>query len=88
MFKKVQANTTFSHFSALYTAVYCSYALKVNESYTFFHVFIQVTKDSVDQLDQELEAARKAVEEATEADRQLSSHVWICTSTHAISKVI
>ena len=47
----------------------------------------KASKDSVDQLDQELEAARKAVEEATEADRQLSSHVWICTSTHAISKV-
>ena len=43
--------------------------------------------DLVAQLDQELEEAKRLVKEASEADQMLSSHVWICTSTHAISKV-
>lgn len=45
------------------------------------------SKDELSELDNELTEAKKVVEEAVEADRQLSSNVWICTSTHAISKV-
>ena len=43
--------------------------------------------DEVEKLDAELNEAKQTVNEAVEADKQLSSHVWICTSTHAISKV-
>lgn len=42
--------------------------------------------DSVSKLDRELTESRRLAEEAAEADQNLSSHVWICTSTHAISK--
>ena len=44
-------------------------------------------EDAVDKLDAELSEAQQVVDDAVEAEKQLSSHVWICTSTHAISKV-
>ena len=45
------------------------------------------SNDEVKKLDQELAEAKRVEEEARETEYQLSSHVWICTSTHAISKV-
>ncbi|TRY73155.1 hypothetical protein TCAL_13038 [Tigriopus californicus] len=47
----------------------------------------KATDDELEKLDNELSQGKKLVEDAFEADQQLSSHVWICTSTHAISKV-
>lgn len=47
----------------------------------------KATDDELERLDDELSQGKKLVEDAFEADQQLSSHVWICTSTHAISKV-
>ena len=44
-------------------------------------------EDAVAKLDSELQAGKRLVEEAAEAEQSLSSHVWICTSTHASSKV-
>jgi hypothetical protein len=45
------------------------------------------TEDAVANLDSELESGKRLVEEAADAEQLLSSHVWICTSTHASSKV-
>eukprot|EP00095_Tigriopus_kingsejongensis_P005190 maker-scaffold321_size207582-snap-gene-1.30 protein:Tk05190 transcript:maker-scaffold321_size207582-snap-gene-1.30-mRNA-1 annotation:"c-jun-amino-terminal kinase-interacting protein 3" len=47
----------------------------------------KVASNEVEKLDDELNEGKQLVEAAFEADQQLSSHVWICTSTHAISKV-
>ena len=44
-------------------------------------------EDAVAKLDSELQSGKRLVEEAVEAEQNLSSHVWICTSTHASSKV-
>ena len=44
-------------------------------------------EDAVAKLDSELQSGKRLVEEAAEAEQSLSSHVWICTSTHASSKV-
>ena len=38
-------------------------------------------------LDSELKSGTRNVEEAVQEQQNLSSLVWICTSTHAISKV-
>ena len=46
-----------------------------------------MTPDTTSTTDPSVEAVAVVVDEAVEADKQLSSHVWICTSTHAISKV-
>ena len=44
-------------------------------------------EDNLEKLDSELASGSKAVEDAIKEQQSLSSHVWICTSTHAISKV-
>ena len=44
--------------------------------------FLQVSK-----LDSELSEGKRLVDEAVSREKELSSHVWICTSTHSISKV-
>ncbi len=44
--------------------------------------------EAVEQLDSQLEEATRSAVEAAEAHSNLSSNVWICTSTHAISKVL
>merc|ERR1719412_3135328 len=45
-------------------------------------------EDPVAKLDEELTEGKRLVEEAErEEEQEKSSHVWICTSTHAISKV-
>ncbi len=41
----------------------------------------------VAKLDDELSEGRRLVDEAAAREKELSSHVWICTSTHSISKV-
>ena len=41
----------------------------------------------IEQIDSELKEAQRVASEGEEADKSLSSHVWICTSTHATSKV-
>ncbi|KDR19135.1 JNK-interacting protein 3 isoform X3 [Zootermopsis nevadensis] len=47
----------------------------------------KTTGSEVDDLDQELRKGEKLCRESQELERQLSSLVWICTSTHAASKV-
>merc|ERR1719460_2640477 len=44
-------------------------------------------EDEISRLDAELKEGASLGQEAAEADQQLSSLVWICTSTHSISKV-
>ena len=44
-------------------------------------------EDEISRLDAELKEGASLGLEAAEADQQLSSLVWICTSTHSISKV-
>ena len=44
-------------------------------------------EDEISRLDAELKEGATLGQEASEADQQLSSLVWICTSTHSISKV-
>ena len=45
-------------------------------------------EDPVEKLDKELSEGRRLVREAElEEEKERSSHVWICTSTQAISKV-
>ena len=44
-------------------------------------------EDEISKLDAELKESASLGQEALEADQQLSSLVWICTSTHSISKV-
>merc|ERR1719412_627607 len=45
-------------------------------------------EDPVDKLDKELSEGKRLVKEAElEEEKERSSHVWICTSTQAISKV-
>jgi len=44
-------------------------------------------EDEISRLDAELKEGASLGQEASEADQQLSSLVWICTSTHSISKV-
>jgi hypothetical protein len=44
-------------------------------------------KEELAALDSELKSGCRNVEEATQEQQSLSSLVWICTSTHAISKV-
>ena len=44
-------------------------------------------EDEISRLDAELREGASLGLEAAEADQQLSSLVWICTSTHSISKV-
>ena len=47
-----------------------------------------VEDDPVEKLDKELSEGRRLVREAElEEEKERSSHVWICTSTQAISKV-
>merc|ERR1711892_299450 len=43
--------------------------------------------DEISKLDAEIKEGESLAQEAAEADQQLSSLVWICTSTHSISKV-
>ena len=45
------------------------------------------TSDEIAALDSELKSGSKNVEEAEKEQQNLSSLVWICTSTHSISKV-
>merc|ERR1719431_450869 len=44
-------------------------------------------EDEISKLDAEIKEGESLAQEAAEADQQLSSLVWICTSTHSISKV-
>ena len=45
-------------------------------------------EDPVEKLDKELSEGKRLVKEAElEEEKERSSHVWICTSTQAISKV-
>ena len=44
-------------------------------------------EDEISRLDAEIKAGESLTAEAASADQQLSSLVWICTSTHSISKV-
>merc|ERR1719370_1564187 len=44
-------------------------------------------EDEISRLDAELKEGASLGQEAAEADQQLSSLVWICPSTHSISKV-
>jgi len=44
-------------------------------------------EDEISRLDAEIKEGESLAQEAAEADQQLSSLVWICTSTHSISKV-
>ena len=44
-------------------------------------------EDNLEKLDSELTSGSRNVEEAVKEQQNLSSLVWICTSTHAISKV-
>ena len=43
--------------------------------------------DEISKLDAEIKEGESLTQEAASADQQLSSLVWICTSTHSISKV-
>ena len=43
--------------------------------------------DEISKLDAEIREGEAVTAEAAAADQQLSSLVWICTSTHSISKV-
>ena len=43
--------------------------------------------DEISRLDAEIREGEAVTAEAASADQQLSSLVWICTSTHSISKV-
>ena len=43
--------------------------------------------DEISKLDAEIKEGESLTAEAAAADQQLSSLVWICTSTHSISKV-
>ena len=45
------------------------------------------SEDELEALDSELKSGTRNVEEAVQEQQNLSSLVWICTSTHAISKV-
>jgi len=47
----------------------------------------QETDDEISRLDAEIKEGKSITQEAAAADQQLSSLVWICTSTHSISKV-
>ena len=42
--------------------------------------------DELEDLDSELKSGSRNVQEAAQEQQNLSSLVWICTSTHAISK--
>ena len=44
-------------------------------------------EDEISRLDAEIKEGEAVTAEAAAADQQLSSLVWICTSTHSISKV-
>ena len=44
--------------------------------------------DELEDLDSELKSGSRNVQEAAQEQQNLSSLVWICTSTHAISKFI
>ena len=44
-------------------------------------------EDEVSALDSELKSGHRNVDEARKTELKLSSLLWICTSTHAISKV-
>ena len=44
-------------------------------------------QDEISKLDAEIKESETIMQEAAEAEQLLSSLVWICTSTHSISKV-
>jgi len=44
-------------------------------------------EDEISKLDAELKEGQNITQESEKAEQQLSSLVWICTSTHSISKV-
>ncbi|XP_071743153.1 JNK-interacting protein 3 isoform X4 [Lepeophtheirus salmonis] len=49
---------------------------------------IRACNNELDQINKELNFEGKSfAEEAAEVHEELSSHIWICTSTHSISKV-
>merc|ERR1712126_23093 len=48
---------------------------------------VQSSEDEISKLDAELKEGASIGKEALESDQHLSSLVWICTSTHSISKV-
>ena len=44
-------------------------------------------QDEISKLDAEIKESETIMQEAAEAEQLLSSLVWICTSTHSVSKV-
>lgn len=54
---------------------------------SMFYINSQVDLNEVDKLDKELKDSEKLQKEQSEMEQNLSSFVWLCTSTHSSSKV-